>query len=230
MGLLWMKPQYAVLFPLLFLWKRRWRELAGMALTGALVALLSLLMVGADGIAMFFQVLSGIGGFHAPEESLASPHSMVNWRALLLNVWPEIPDTTGAVLVWLLGAATGSLAMLAWRGEWSPRSRRFPLQMTVAMLATLLAVPHSHFHGTVLVLPLVAMSLATFEKGSLPAHSWTVTLMAAYAVGLLALPFRTVSWMLVPCFLATIVVAAQYRGTSREVLPERAAPAGTASD
>ena len=79
---------------------------------------------------------------------------MVNWRALIVNLWPGILATTGSAIAMALGAATIATSMLAWRramGTYFPSLSR---QILVAAMASIIASPHSHFHGTVLLLAL----------------------------------------------------------------------------
>jgi hypothetical protein len=50
------------------------------------------------------------------------------------------------------------LTALAWRGAWDPSDRRFPAQVTVLLLATLLANYHSFSYGAIiLAVPLAAV-------------------------------------------------------------------------
>ena len=165
LGLLWLKPQYAVLFPLVFLLKGRWRELAGMSLVGGVLAAISLAIVGIEGARTYTEVLGRIGAFYPPPSSLISAEAMMNWRGLLINLLPGIPGELGSQLVLVLGALTMLSALPAMRGEWDPSSWLFPRQMLIVMLATLIAVPHSHFHGSVLALPAIAMALSRGGEG-----------------------------------------------------------------
>lgn len=60
--------------------------------------------------------------------------------------------------MYILGGATILCAALAWRGPWDPRSPRFPTQMSVLLLATLLASFYGYQAGaSVLVVPIASM-------------------------------------------------------------------------
>lgn len=205
LGLLWLKPQYALLFALVFATKRRWQEMAGMAATGLAVAALSVAMVGIEGLAVYLEELRRIGAFHPLEASL-SPWAMANWRALLMNRWPAIPEALGAILVPALGAGTAAFSLLAWRGAWDPASPRFPRQMLVTAMATIIASPHSHFHGAVLLLGPLALSLARPSHGMPLESIWRWALALGYLLALVVFPLRELSWLLVPYLLASMVL------------------------
>lgn len=206
-GLLWLKPQYAALFLTVFLVKGRWRELAGMVLAGAAVAGLSWVMVGSAGIAQYLAMLPRISAFH-PQDSVFDtiyPEGMVNWRGLLVNVWPTIPAHIGSTLVAILGGATALASLLAWRGEWEPGSPRFARQMTATALATLAASPHSHFHGTALLLPFLALAMARSVAPDPYKWVWRATMAIGYVATFLVLQ-DTSAWLLAPFFLVAMAL------------------------
>ena len=207
MGVLWLKPQYAVLFPLVFLLKRRWLELAGMAASGLVVALLSLLLVGPSGIASLLAMMARMGAFYPPPGSFVNPQDMINWRSLLINLWPGIPEVTGSILTLVLGAMTIAASLLVWRGPWAPHSPRFARQMLIATMATLVASPHSHFHGLMMLLAPVSLSLAQQPAEASARRLWRQLLLAGYVVTLLVWPLasaiweaRPLFWVLAPCY------------------------------
>lgn len=204
-GVLWLKPQYAWVFLVVFLAKRRWAEALGMAGAGLVVGAISMVMIGVSGLLSYLEVLRQIGEFHPPASSLISPERMVNWRALLTILWQGVPGATGSLLVAVLGMGTALLSLLAWRGRWDPRSPRFPLQMLVAALAAVISSPHSHFHGTVLLLAPVALSFARPMKGVPLERGWGPLLLLGYLLALVLFPFRQFSWLLAPYFLALMV-------------------------
>lgn len=201
LGLLWLKPQYAAIFPLVFLAKGSWRELAGMAASGLMVAALSLVLVGPSGILAWLQLLREIGGFHYP---WVDPWAMTNWRGVVANLWPTVPEETGSALVLGLGGVTLLLSFAAWRGSWDPNSPRFPRQVLVAVLATILASPHSHIHGAVFLLPVVALMLCHPVKGAAQERAWKPLLLAGYALSLAIWPFGLARWALVPFLMGVL--------------------------
>ncbi len=206
LGILWLKPQYAVVFAFVFLVKGRWRELVGMAVAGLAVVVVSLVMVGPAGILSYLELLNRIGEFTPPPESLVKPYAMINWRAMLVNLWPGVPDSVGAALMMGLAAVTILVSLLAWRGEWDPLSPRFPRQMLVVVLATLIASPHSHFHGTVLLLAPLAMALARPLPDAARTRGWASILALGYLLALVVWPVRSLGWLFVPYSLLAMGV------------------------
>ncbi len=217
LGLLWLKPQYAVVFALVFLVKGRWRELGGMAATGLGVVILSLFIVGFGGLINYLELLNRIGEFNPPPDSLVKPYAMINWRALLVDLWPAIPDSVGAPLMMGLGGATVLASLLAWRGDWDPTSPRFARQMLVTVLATLVATPHSHFHGTVLLLAPLAMAISRPMVSGTLSYAWRPMLALGYLLTLVIWPVRSLGWLFVPySLLAITVLTVQCRAVSRK--------------
>ncbi len=193
LGLLWLKPQYAALFPLVFLAKGRWREMAGMAATGIAVAVTSLAMVGPEGLARYLVMTRQVGAIDFPG---VHPQAMVNWRALLLNLWPGIPETSGSILVLALGTGTALLSLLVWRGHWDAASPSFPRQMLATVSAALIASPHSHFQGTVLLLAPLAMIAPI--KGEHIAWAWRPLLAIGYLLAVVAALYTQLRWLMGP--------------------------------
>ncbi len=210
LGMLWLKPQYAVVFPVVFLVKRRWTELAGMAAMGGLFAVISVVVLGPAGTIHYLEVLRSIGAFYPPADSFVFPEIMINWRAIIINLWPGVPETVGSGLVLGLGALTVIGALLAWRGTWDPKSRRFALQMLLTATAVTLASPHSHLHGIALLLPPLALMLARGDGGRSLSGSWHAMLVAGFVltwVGWLASDLR---WLLgLYCILAMVMLLRQ---------------------
>lgn len=202
LGILWLKPQYAAPFALLLLLKRRWLELSGMAGVAAGVGALSLVMVGPAGILAYLAELQRIGAFRPPPEALVRVDAMVNWRAILLHLWPDVPDGAGGILVVLLGGATILVALLGWRGAWEPTSERFPRQMLVVTLATVLASPHSHFHGAVLLLAPLAALLAPSPGEATPMRGWRTLVVGGLMLSAIVMPFSSLRWLMAPVLLA----------------------------
>jgi hypothetical protein len=217
-GLLWLKPQYAPLLPIAFLLKRRWVELGAMCAVGGLMAGLSVAMIGLDGVTQYLGVLRRIGAFYPPSDSLINPVAMVNWRALLMNLWPGLPGEAGDLLVLGLAGATMSVSLLVWRGQWDPASSRFPLQIMVTVIAAVVASSHSHFHGTALALGPLAFAIARSGVEVRRQGRWIVMLAIGYLLGMVAWMAREMSWLFVPYSLVLIsmLIDASYRSARME--------------
>ena len=154
LAVLLIKPQYALVFGLLILWKKRYQALAGLA-----VGTLGLLFVGAlaAGIPAFVGLLSALremGEFRGP---FGGPAWMMNWRSIVLAVRPGIGDQAGFALVSSLSLLTMALSLLPWRGRWQPDSPSFAPRFCLLTLGALISSYHSHLHGAaLLVVPMAA--------------------------------------------------------------------------
>lgn len=220
LGILWLKPQYAVLFLALFLVKRRWRELAGIISSGAAIAAVSTALVGPDGVLRFLRVLSEIGGFYPPPDSFIFPQSMVNWRGLLVSLFPGIAAAEGWLLMSLLGLFTAAGALLAFAGPWDASSSVFPRQMLAVAIASIVASPHSNFHGLVIILGVIPFVVAKPLNGARFERTLWWLIGALYLVSVGVWPFKGYSFILVPLLLGIItVLVIQCRGVGRNRAP-----------
>lgn len=149
------KPQYGFLLGLLLIWKCRWRAVAGTVVGGVIIVGGAVLVGGMAALLAYPSAI--IDNYGARFRGYGVGH-MTNWRSLVLYFSPEISNLRGMVYTQFLAAATVLCAALAWRGPWEPRNPRFPTQMTVLLLATILAIFHSFNYGaTILAIPIAAM-------------------------------------------------------------------------
>jgi len=146
------KPQYAMVLTLVLLMKRRMRALvAGTVVTLCLV-LLSLVLVGTQGLQQYVDDLALLDPYRGSSDYLIHPEVMTNWRAVLLNVAPFLSDSLGFLLTQVLAVVTIVIALLLWRGPWAPTRWRFVGQILGTTAATLLSAYHGHIHGVALLL------------------------------------------------------------------------------
>ncbi len=184
LSLLIVKPQYAILLGPLLLWKRRWSAVAGAATGVAAILAGSALVGGGSALLNWPDSFSAYNGFRED-----GPRYMVNWRALVLRLFPSISAETGVALILLLGAATIACTALVWRGRWEPRDPSFPAKMTLLLLATLLANYHSHGYGAAIL----AVPLATLVATRSLSHATRLAIAAGLLLPNLALSLRPVS-------------------------------------
>ena len=152
LSILLFKPQYGALLGPVLILKRRWRAVLG-AVVGAVVIIAgSVLVAGVPAVLQYPQVLTGMVGFRAD-----FPTTMINWHALILWLFPHVSDPSGMLLEAVLNGLTILLVVFAWKGPWAPGEQRFPILISVTLVATLLANHHSHQHGgALLAVPLAA--------------------------------------------------------------------------
>ncbi len=151
LAVLFLKPQYAIAFPLILLYKRRWRAFFGLTAVAAVIGVTSLFMMGIGGLRNYLQLSHLYTGFHSRHPTVRPEH-MMNWHSVLINLFPNLPDGTGTALTWLMALMSFAVLPFLWRGEWNPRSSRFAEQMLVSMIVVVVASFHSFIHGGVLFL------------------------------------------------------------------------------
>ncbi|ACZ38244.1 glycosyltransferase family 87 protein [Sphaerobacter thermophilus] len=172
-GLLLFKPQYVVLLTLVLALKRRWRVLGGFAISGAGLALMSVLAAGLDGVRAYLHLLGGTGAIDSDVLGI-NPEAMMTWRGLVVHLAPDAPDIVAGGVVVLLTALTAVAMVPVWRGAWLPGSPRFALQMLATTAAGLLVSYHSHTHGAAL---LVVPLLAAAASGVLPRSAQVLVIL-----------------------------------------------------
>ncbi|MDQ6795409.1 MAG: DUF2029 domain-containing protein [Chloroflexota bacterium] len=152
------KPQYLLLILPILLWKRRWLALAGFAIGGIAILGASVLVAGLGSIPAYVgSLVESVSASSGAILSSVAPDVMVNWRALVLSVPLNLPDTVRLAITLILSATTVAAVIVAFRGPWQPTEPRFAGQMTLLGIGTILAAYHSHIHGvTMIAVPLAA--------------------------------------------------------------------------
>ena len=163
LGCLLLKPHYGLLLGLLLLWKRCWHAVFGAATAGGVIVGGSVLAAGVGGVLAYPSAFSGMAQFRGDD-----PTIMINWRSVILDIYPSIYGKSGMLLTLALAAATLFLLAWVWRGQWNPQSADFPVKILLTLLATLIASFHSHSYGAVLLaMPLVVvLSSGQFGKAA----------------------------------------------------------------
>jgi hypothetical protein len=205
LSLLLFKPQYGFLLGPVLIWKRRWTAVAGVAVGAVAIIAGSVLVAGVSTVLQYPRAVTGMVGFRTD-----FPTAMINWHALILWLYPHISDPSGMMLETVLNGLTILLIGIAWKGPWQPGDQRFPLLISVTLVATLLANHHSHQHGgALLAMPLAAAvaqadlsritRLVIIATCLLPALSYTVMFFLDIP---LASRFLTVSLLI--CYAALL--------------------------
>ena len=154
LSVLMLKPQYAVVFGLLLLWKWRLRAIVGAVIGGGVFALVGLIGAGVGAFMQFAAVLGQTADFR---NEGANPWGMINWRALVLYLFPDIRSDQGAALVTALSVATIAVVLYFWRDRWDPRSSTFAPRFAALAFAAVITSYHSHPHGApLLIVPVAA--------------------------------------------------------------------------
>jgi hypothetical protein len=176
-----LKPQYALLFGIFVLWKRRWHAVAGAILGGVVLLLLGALTAGPTSYLNFASAISQMSDLHG---GVAGANLMMNWRAIVIAVRPTIGETLGLSVVWALSLLTMLVALLPFRGRWDTADPLFAAKFCVLTLGALVGSYHSHPHGAaLLIVPLAAAwATSTFQVATRMA-----TLMAIYVPTLIVI-------------------------------------------
>jgi len=207
LGLLLLKPQFALVLAIVLLGKGRWRALGGLSLSGLALACSTIALVSVDGVRSYVNILRSFSGFRRVP-SIVNPQYMINLRGILVNLLPEsYGENQGTILVLALSAALTLSLIVIWRGRWDPSADRFSWQMLATLIVAMLTGFHNHIHGaTLLIVPMLAaitrnrrpgplqdlLLLAIFLpmyvilfSGSLLYSSWSVTGVMACFYGVI---------------------------------------------
>lgn len=159
MGLLILKPQYAAVFLLVLLVKRRAAALVGFTLGTAALLAGSLVVGGTAGLAAYTWMLISAYPSYAGSTGV-DPRGMISWRGFTATALPFLGATSSLLLIAALSLSTLAVLPLVWRGMWDPTHPRFARQLAATVAVTLLVAYHSQTHGAALLLVLGALVVA----------------------------------------------------------------------
>lgn len=198
------KFQYAIPIVLLFLIWRRWKFVAGFAVTGAALALLSLWLIGPAGLSDFIHLLSTTARLSEAQQYRLGeyPGSMPNLRGLFYVLFHSRPARATTL------TALASVLLVVYIGL----SRR--VSLALAVLVAILVSYHSTMHDlTLTILPagtLLGEGLTLNEKWKMGAAT---ALLVSPVLVFLAGP--RYFYLLAVAILATIVVQERKTGYVR---------------
>lgn len=154
LSVLLLKPQYAVLFGALIVWKWRLGAVAGAVVGGVALVVLGLVAAGPSALLQFPAALATMADFR---NAVAGPWWMINWRAFVLYAMPGLENDQGAAVTLGLSAVTSLLLLYLWRGRWNPAAPEFAPRFAALAVGTLVTSYHSHVHGApLMIVPLAA--------------------------------------------------------------------------
>lgn len=148
-GMLVIKPQLAVLFPLLFVCGRHFRALGAMAVTAFSFIALSTLVFGIPLWMRFFEVAAWFNAHVVNDASSEVLRTMPSVFALVRRLGGSLP------LAYLLHAGVALPVVLATLVLWARRAR-FEVRAATAIIATLLVQPYVLYYDLAwLLLPII---------------------------------------------------------------------------
>jgi hypothetical protein len=192
-GLMFFKPPLALVPLLVLLCKTKWRELLSAVLVIAFFSLVSLMVVGSEGIAGYLALSRRAA---AGDEFLhIQPEGMHNLRALAYFFFA----TPWRDYIWW-AAAVAALALIVVRGRSNDRGGT-PIAAWVNILfALILVAPHLHSHDLALLVVPAALLLKWAGESVSPVVSLTIV-----ALGMLSL-INTVAYPHLPPLLPLALV------------------------
>jgi hypothetical protein len=198
LGLLTYKPQFGLLFPIIFLATGQWRVLASAAMTALCMAGGSLLVFGAGTWIAFFHSIPHttdviLAGGHAGWNKLQTVYGFARWTGA-----SDHAAWTGQIAVALLMALGVSVM---WRS-------RLPYALKAAALcsATLLATPYAYIYD----LPLLAVAMAFLYRHR-PFNSYEAAVLFAASLLIAAFPWVGAPLGLAATLLVTSLVSRRAR-------------------
>jgi hypothetical protein len=195
LGLLWIKPQYAILvLPALLMW-RNWRSAEAFAGASFALLVVSWLTIGADGLAAYARLLSNI-------ESTGS----------FYGAFPAVYNTLSGLLVRFVGES-GLLwlvlaGLIVFAALWYARRGFGPGSYAFLILATVLVSLHTHSYDLVILLPAAALGWeALKQRPSLAlawAAMWFILEVAMFALAVGGTQFHDTPLVTVPTMLLAV--------------------------
>ena len=175
-----LKPQYALLFGIFVLWKRRWHAVAGAILGGLALLVLGAVTAGPTSYLNFASALGQMSDLHG---GVAGANLMMNWRAIVIAARPTIGENLGLTIVWTLSILTMLVALLPFRGKWDPADPWFGAKFCVLTLGALVGSYHSHPHGAaLLIVPLAAAWASSAFRTSTRLAIWLAVYVPTFIV------------------------------------------------
>jgi len=187
LGLLLFKPQLAVALGVMLLVKRRWRALAGGALSAGVWAGVGYALSPAATRA-FLRLAPALPELERARSHTWGLNSFFGFAALLLDgVWRAGADLLAAGLT-----LAGLLVVAAWwrRTAWQPGARAWDLTLAATLTLGLLISPHLFLYDLMLLLLPLAIVWSYYAQGTNdraldggPLLAWTAALYVVTFVG-----------------------------------------------
>ena len=173
-GLVAFKPHLLVVLAGIAIWKRQWRFLIGLAVTG--IGWIALCWLAGPGqLGEFVQTALRTGDYvQTGGYRLDMAHGL--WGVFELTLG-GIDDQGVKILVGLASLVVLGLIALVTRGPWAPDQPRFPHQFSAIVIATVLVSPHFYTYDLVLVL---LPAMLTLGHAVPKATTWLSGIVAAF--------------------------------------------------
>ena len=166
LGLMVIKPQLALLLPLIVFAARMWSAMAGAILSGCALSLLALAVLGPESFIGFWRILPVYTGAMAqnkwPWEELASPFAFLRWF--------EVPQDVALIVHGVIASTAAALVWWSWR-------RAIPQRVPILAAATMLVPPYIFTYDALLLVVPLAWFIRRQEHPGLVALLWMLCLL-----------------------------------------------------
>jgi hypothetical protein len=196
LGLASVKFQYVIPIAVLFLIWRRWRFLAGFAVSSASVVVISVWLTGVAAFLSYFRLLGSMSTHFSSQSGMhlgIRPELMPNLRGLIYAISGSSSLTISLVTLFL------SAAVLLWTAT---RRLSFPL----ALLASLLVSYHETFTDASLLIPPIAVAVTAAVKTRCARSLYIVLLSAVIVVAPAVLLLAGVRFYLLAIPIVTLFI------------------------
>jgi alpha-1,2-mannosyltransferase len=166
LGLMIIKPQLALLLPMIVFAARMWSAMAGAILSAATLSLLALALLGSETFLGFWRILPAYTGFMAgskvPWDELASPFAFLRWF--------DVPQGVALLIHGVIATAAGGLVWWSWRSA-------IPQRVPMLAAATMLVPPYIFTYDALLLVVPLAWFIRRKEYPLLVALLWMLCLL-----------------------------------------------------
>jgi hypothetical protein len=150
LGLGLFKPQLVLPMAAILTYKRDWKAVMGFFFVSIVLAIVTLGMVGWQGIKRFLWLVSQINQQHYT----IAPANMANVRGFFESMVAGYSPKLSSMTIALISLGLVIWLLLKWRGPFQPDQPSFNLQFSLTILTTLMTSYHLYVHDlTLLIIP-----------------------------------------------------------------------------
>jgi hypothetical protein len=175
------RPQIALGLAIPFIFTRR-QVFLWFIFGTALLGVYSYLLIGLDGMLDYVQMiqLSATG-----EMFFVNQISMFNLLGLLMRSLPDVDIRSMANFGWLIFVGSVVFLSYLWRARCPDQAPYFSIAISILLVS--IASPHLHYHDLgILVVPLVLLMMAGYQKGFLKGYQGSAIILSASMILLFA--------------------------------------------
>ena len=146
-----LKPQLLILILPFLLIQKKYKALLGFVISSIVLASLSFLLVGWEGLLGLKDVIFASAGGGANSH----PEYMMNWRAIGFFVTLLTAPIVGEIIFWGGSVLTAVVPLYIFKKRMPSDSPMFVIELLGIVAATTAATYHSHVHTAIILIPLL---------------------------------------------------------------------------